>query len=99
MSCCPVKYVTHACMNFVFSGAEDKHGYLWDRHYKVCLSKFPHSDVVNSVAFNPKDAETMVTVSDDHSIKIWRSKRREKEVKVKCRDKSYTKPRPQKKDI
>ena len=65
---------------FVYSGAEDKHGYLWDRHYGLCLKKYPHSDVVNSVAFNPVDPEVLVTVSDDFSIKIWRSLSRQKEV-------------------
>ena len=57
-----------------FSGAEDRHGYIWDRHYGVCLNKFAHKDVVNSVAFNPHDSQMLVTVSDDHCIKIWRSK-------------------------
>lgn len=62
------------CNEYVASGAEDKHGYLWDRHYGVCLTKFPHADVVNSVAFNPKDPEMLVTTSDDYTIKIWRSR-------------------------
>ncbi|KAK2587588.1 hypothetical protein KPH14_003716 [Odynerus spinipes] len=62
------------CNEYVASGAEDKHGYLWDRHYGVCLTKFPHTDVVNSVAFNPKDPEMLVTTSDDYTIKIWRSR-------------------------
>ena len=69
-----------SCFYF-FSGAEDKHGYLWDRHYGIPLQKFPHDDVVNSVAFNPCDPETLVTVSDDFTIKIWRSRNREKELK------------------
>lgn len=58
----------------VCSGAEDKHGYLWDRHYGVCLAKFPHNDVVNSVAFNPRDPEMLVTTSDDYTVKVWRSR-------------------------
>ncbi|XP_014210328.1 F-box/WD repeat-containing protein 5 [Copidosoma floridanum] len=62
------------CNEYVASGAEDKHGYLWDRHYGVCLAKFPHSDVVNSVAFNPRDTEMLVTTSDDYTIKVWRSR-------------------------
>ncbi|GJQ67242.1 hypothetical protein Trydic_g8147 [Trypoxylus dichotomus] len=62
------------CEEYVASGAEDKHGYLWDRHYGICLAKFPHADVVNSVAFNPKDPEMLVTTSDDYTIKVWRSK-------------------------
>lgn len=57
-----------------FSGAEDKHGYLWDRHYGVCLAKYPHNDVVNAVAFNPSSSEMLVTTSDDYTIKIWRSR-------------------------
>ncbi|CAL1685041.1 unnamed protein product [Lasius platythorax] len=62
------------CNEYVASGAEDKHGYLWDRHYGICLAKFPHTDVVNSVAFNPRDPEMLVTTSDDYTVKIWRSR-------------------------
>ncbi|KAK6195168.1 hypothetical protein SNE40_000647 [Patella caerulea] len=59
---------------YVSSGAEDKHGYIWDRHYGICLNKFQHNDVVNSVAFNPIDPEMLVSVSDDNFIKVWRSR-------------------------
>ncbi|CAG9814259.1 unnamed protein product [Phaedon cochleariae] len=65
---------------YVASGAEDKHGYLWDRHYGACLAKYPHTDVVNSVAFNPKDPEMLVTTSDDCTIKIWRSRAKANEL-------------------
>lgn len=61
------------CDNYVASGAEDMHAYLWDRYYGVCLAKYQHEDVVNSVAFNPRDNEMLVTTSDDYEIKIWRS--------------------------
>lgn len=47
---------------------------MWDRHYGICLAKFPHTDVVNSVAFNPRDPEMLVTTSDDYTVKIWRSR-------------------------
>lgn len=69
------------CGEYVASGAEDKHGYLWDRHYGICLAKYPHSDVVNSVAFNPSDSEMLITASDDYTLKIWRSKSRVKEIR------------------
>lgn len=66
---------------YVASGAEDKHGYIWDRHYGVCLNKFRHEDVVNCVAFSPKDSELLITVSDDCTIKVWRSLNRERNMK------------------
>lgn len=53
-----------------FSGAEDMHAYVWDRYYGTCLAKYQHTDVVNSVAFNPRDSEMLVTTSDDYSIKV-----------------------------
>lgn len=74
------------CEEYVASGAEDKHGYLWDRHYGVCLAKFPHIDVVNSVAFNPKDPQMLVTTSDDHTIKIWRSKSKVRQLDLNSKN-------------
>ncbi|KAL4609462.1 F-box/WD repeat-containing protein 5-like [Arapaima gigas] len=61
--------------DFVASGAEDKHGYIWDRHYNICLARLRHDDVVNSVAFSPADQELLLSASDDSTIKVWRSPR------------------------
>uniref|UniRef100_A0A8C5QQF8 F-box and WD repeat domain containing 5 n=1 Tax=Leptobrachium leishanense TaxID=445787 RepID=A0A8C5QQF8_9ANUR len=61
--------------DFVASGAEDRCGYIWDRHYNVCLATLPHEDVVNSVAFCPVDQEMLLSASDDFTIKVWRSRR------------------------
>ncbi|XP_061783071.1 F-box/WD repeat-containing protein 5 isoform X1 [Nerophis lumbriciformis] len=61
--------------DFVASGAEDKHGYIWDRHYNICLARLAHDDVVNSVAFSPADQELLLSASDDATIKVWRSPR------------------------
>lgn len=55
---------------FHSSGAEDMHAYVWDRYYGICLAKYQHTDVVNSVAFNPRDSEMLVTTSDDYTIKV-----------------------------
>lgn len=46
------------------------HAYVWDRYYGTCLAKYQHTDVVNSVAFNPRDSEMLVTTSDDYTIKV-----------------------------
>ncbi|PSN48099.1 hypothetical protein C0J52_13251 [Blattella germanica] len=44
----------------------------------VTLKEFPHVDVVNSVAFNPRDPEMLVTTSDDYTVKVWRSRNKVK---------------------
>lgn len=36
--------------------------------------------MVNSVAFNPRDPEMLVTASDDFTLKVWRSKNRIQEI-------------------
>ncbi|XP_061427756.1 F-box/WD repeat-containing protein 5-like [Lethenteron reissneri] len=61
--------------DFLASGAEDHHGYVWERHYAALLGRLPHSDVVNCVAFNPADQEMLISASDDRNIKVWRSRR------------------------
>lgn len=68
------------CDQFVASGAEDNQGYIWDRHYGQCLAKLPHLDIVNSVAFNPTDPQMLITASDDHTLKIWRSLAKIKQI-------------------
>uniref|UniRef100_A0A2M4BEX7 Putative wd40 domain protein n=1 Tax=Anopheles marajoara TaxID=58244 RepID=A0A2M4BEX7_9DIPT len=70
------------CDSYVASGAEDMHAYLWERYYGVCLAKYQHEDVVNSVAFNPRDNEMLVTTSDDYEIKVWRSLAKAKKLGI-----------------
>ncbi|XP_030853545.1 F-box/WD repeat-containing protein 5 [Strongylocentrotus purpuratus] len=61
---------------YVASGAEDRQGYIWDRHYGILLARLPHTDMVNCVSFNPLDPEMLISASDDHTLKIWYSKNR-----------------------
>ncbi|KAH8404989.1 hypothetical protein KR215_008256 [Drosophila sulfurigaster] len=70
------------CDEYVASGAEDQHAYLWDRYYGISLAKFKHADVVNSVAFNPRDSQMLVTTSDDYTVKVWRSKAQAKTYNI-----------------
>lgn len=78
----------HCCL-VCCSGAEDRHGYIWDRHYNICLAKLQHDNVVNSVAFSPVEQELLLTASDDATIKVWRSPRT-------VRIQQARKPRPRK---
>jgi F-box/WD-40 domain protein 5 len=85
--------------HYLASGAEDKFGYLWERHYGISLTKLPHDDVVNAVAFNPTESDMLVSVSDDNTIKVWRSKRQCRALgidytKLPQGTKLYLKPRP-----
>ena len=75
------------------SGAEDKHGYIWDRHYNVCLARLAHDDVVNSVAFSPADQELLLSASDDSTIKVWRSSHVVREAQAPDRPPRQLRPR------
>ncbi|XP_041481753.1 F-box/WD repeat-containing protein 5-like [Lytechinus variegatus] len=61
---------------YVASGAEDRQGYIWDRHYGILLARLPHTDMVNCVCFNPFDSEMLISASDDHTLKLWYSRNR-----------------------
>nr|KAF6471653.1 hypothetical protein HJG59_011025 [Molossus molossus] len=61
--------------DFVASGAEDRHRYVWDTHYNICLAKLRHQDVVKSVVFSPQEQELLLTASNDATIKAWDSPR------------------------
>ncbi|XP_072908210.1 F-box/WD repeat-containing protein 5 isoform X2 [Hemitrygon akajei] len=76
--------------DYVASGAEDRHGYIWDRHYNICLAKLQHEDVVNSVAFSPVDQEMLITASDDCTLKVWRSPRIMRIISTKPTHKKFS---------
>ena len=48
---------------------------IWDRHHGVPVASLSqHSDQINAIAINPVDESMAVTVSDDMTLRIWRSK-------------------------
>lgn len=48
---------------------------MWDRHYRAKLATLMgHAGVVNCVAFNPVNQQMLVSVSDDHTVRVWRSR-------------------------
>jgi len=63
---------------FVGSGSEDGTALIWDKHYGCQVAANKHDECVNCVAFSPRDSQVMVSVSDDHKVKVWMSKSRAK---------------------
>lgn len=71
---------------FLYSGSETTCAHVWERYYGYCVGVLEHSVKpnaigVNSVAFSPTDQEVLVSTGDDNKVKIWRSKRRMKELR------------------
>ena len=46
------------------------HCRVWDRELGCEVASLPHEDVVNSVAFCPRDQELMVSGGDDHKYVV-----------------------------
>ena len=58
-----------------FSGAEDHHAHVWHRQAGGKLATLRgHTNVVNCVAFNPTDQQMLVSASDDHTLRVWKSR-------------------------
>jgi len=68
---------------FLASGSEDgkKGGCIWDKHYGCLAAQLPHKECVNCVAFNPIDSRICATASDDHTIAIWWSHSKLRQVR------------------
>ncbi|KAJ8304167.1 hypothetical protein KUTeg_017750 [Tegillarca granosa] len=85
---------THTSLSYIFpsistdyvaSGSESADAHVWDRYYGFCLGLLKHTvglngTGVNSVAFSPADQEVLISTGDDYKVKVWRSKRRMKEL-------------------
>ncbi|KAK3093366.1 hypothetical protein FSP39_014605 [Pinctada imbricata] len=68
---------------FVASGTETGKILVWDRQSCGLLTTLTHIPVaipaktcVNAVTFHPNDPEVLVSVADDKTIKIWKSRNR-----------------------
>ena len=60
---------------FFFSGAEDHHAHVWHRCGGSKLATLKgHVNVVNCVAFSPANQQMLVSASDDHTIRVWKSR-------------------------
>jgi len=66
--------------DYVCCGSEDNLGYIWDRHYGCLVGQVSgHTKPVCGVAMDPARQDVMVTVSDDHQIRIFRTKKWKRE--------------------
>ena len=52
----------------------DDESQLTDRHWGCKVASLQHDQCVNCVAFSPTNPALLVTVSDDKTIKMWKSK-------------------------
>uniref|UniRef100_V5ET48 WD40 repeat-containing protein n=1 Tax=Kalmanozyma brasiliensis (strain GHG001) TaxID=1365824 RepID=V5ET48_KALBG len=60
--------------NFVISGSEDAKIYIWHRASGRLIETLTGHEIgsVNAVAWHPKDALTVASCGDDHTVRIWR---------------------------
>ncbi len=60
--------------NFVVSGSEDAKIYIWHRATGRLIETLSgHAKgPVNGVAWHPRDALTIASCGDDHTVRIWR---------------------------
>jgi len=66
--------------DYVGCGSEDNRGYLWDRHYGCLVAVVSgHTKPVCGVALDRVKQEVMVTVGDDHQIRVLRTRKWKRE--------------------
>ncbi|XP_062508287.1 F-box/WD repeat-containing protein 5-like [Corticium candelabrum] len=61
--------------SYIASGAEDRLVHVWDRRSGAKLATLcGHTNVVNAVAFNPRNEGMLVSASDDFTLRVWHSR-------------------------
>ena len=66
------------------SGSKDKSIILWDIHDNSCLAVLTdQTDVVRSVAFNPKNSQMLASGSEDNKVILWDLSNLEKIEEIK----------------
>ncbi|KAI9827694.1 MAG: hypothetical protein M1819_006895 [Sarea resinae] len=62
-----------ASENFVISGSEDSHIYIWHKENGTLVETLEghQSGCVNAVAWNPKDPCMFASAGDDKKVRIW----------------------------
>ena len=73
------RFVVRSCFGgpreeFVFSGSEDHHVYVWHRHYGSLLQVLEgHSGTVNCVTWTRgrSKAGALISASDDQTLRVW----------------------------
>ncbi|XP_018017695.1 F-box/WD repeat-containing protein 5 [Hyalella azteca] len=68
-------YIFPSVSHHYFASGGSKFGQLWDRHYGFCLARLTHDDAVSCAVLSAVRPDICITVSDDKTVKIWRSRR------------------------
>ena len=68
------------------SGSEDSRAYVWDKVSGLLAAKLQgHSALVNAVAFSHVNEQMLISVSDDHTIRVWHSHQLVRQLSQTCR--------------
>ena len=62
--------------HLIASSGNDHRAGIWDRHHGVQLLELAEhtNNTINAIALNPVDESMAVTVSDDMTLRVWKSK-------------------------
>ena len=80
------KTVSCATKNFYggFESCQETEAVLWDRHHGIPIRRFSegHEDYVCMIAVDPLTEQSVVTVSADGQMRVWRSIEEERRLRL-----------------